>query len=350
MASLILPPPWGLTSSSFTTQALDASTDGAGAIFYVPKTGTIDRIGVLQTAKAGTAPTYRYGVEGVTTTRAPDGTYLNAGNAYVDAADPATAFAWRTLGATASVTAGDLVAATVRYQTGTVDASNFSTLAVRVGSGITQFHPFGLTLTAGTWAATTNGQPCIALRYDDGDVIFGTVPASSLANTAWNSGSSPIYLGTKWTPAVTCRLVGCWVCIRVPDNNTHNIRLYAGTASSPEFTVDFDSDTGIANNTTANASYIPVPPTTLTAGAVYRLVLEPTTANNNTTFAHAVFADADAQAAYGGELKGTSGVAGSPPTWTDYDNGTDGYRVYPVFPVIDDVTASGGGSTRVYGG
>lgn len=350
MASLRLPPVYPLTSSGFTTQAIDASTDGAGAIFYAPKTGTITKIGVLQTAKTGTGPTYRYGVEGVTTTRAPDGTYKNAGNAYVDAADPATAFAWRTLGASVSVTAGDLIAATVRYQSGTIDGSNFITVAVRTTQSITQAHPYALTLTAGAWA-TSLGCPCIALQYDDGTVIFGVTAASSLTNNSpWTSASSPVYRGTKWTPGVTCQLVGCWIGARVPDTFDFNILLYVGTASSPAVTVPVVPDLGVGTNAGANPFYIPIPPTTLSSGTVYRLVIEPIAVVSPTTFVNVNFPDADALAAYWGDLKGTTGVAGSPPTWTDYDNGTDGYRAYPVIPVIDDVTASAGGGLLTHPG
>jgi len=190
----------------------------------------------------------------------------------------------------------------------------------------------------------------MSLQYDDGTVIGVTCPASALTNNAWNSGSSPIYRGTKWTPTGACRLVGGWIAARLPDNNVHTLALYAGTAAAPTVTATIDADTIVAANSSAAPIYVPLPPTALSASTVYRLVLEPTTANNNTTFAHAEFADADALAAFFGDLKGTTGVAGSPPTWTDYDNGTDGYRAYPIIPVIDDVTASGAGGLLTHPG
>jgi hypothetical protein len=157
-------------STSFTTQALNATNNGAWAVYLAPKAGTITKIGVNFTAKTGTAPTYRFGVEGVTPTRQPDSTYKASGNAFVDAANPATGWAWRTLGTSVTVAAGDELAATVRYQSGTVDASNFSTIAVRMGTG-TFLAPFAGTLTAGTNATVAGGLPCIALQYDDGTVI-----------------------------------------------------------------------------------------------------------------------------------------------------------------------------------
>ena len=106
-----------------------------------------------------------------------------------------------------------------------------------------------------------------------------------------------------------------------------------------------DADEHWATNGQNMPGYIPFAPTTLTSGTVYRFVFEPTTVNSQTSLFYAAFADANGLAAFWGDLKGTTGVAGSPPTWTDFDNGTDGYRAYPIIPVIDDITASAGGGT-----
>lgn len=350
MASLVLPFPGNsLSSTSFTTQVLDASNDGAATLFLAPKTGTITKIGVLITAKSGTAPTYRFGVEGVGATRQPDGTYKASGSAYVDAADPSTGWAWRTLGASVSVTVGDPISATVRYQTGTIDGSNNITVAIAV-TAITSTSasgtPFPNALTAGTWAGNRR-LPVIALQYDDGTVTLSCYPASALGNNSWSTGSSPIYRGSKWTPAVTCQCVGVMVAMRTAQ--PFYAHMYSGSGSSPTVSCLASAD-DLVDSSGVYPCFLPFAPTTLSAGTVYRFVVAPGSASPNITFVDATFPDADSLFSANGELSGTTGVAGSPPTWTDYDNGTNGYKSYPVIPVIDDVTASGGGGLLVHPG
>lgn len=344
MASLNLPAVGQLlASTSFTTQAMNANNNGGGAVLIAPKTGTIDSIGTLITAKTGTAPTYRFGVEGVSSgARTPDGTYLASGNAYVDAANPATGWAWRTLGSSISVTAGNKLAATVRYQTGTVDGSNFATLAIRASSVFSNaFQPYGLALSSGTWSVSAAGPIVTALRYDDGTVI-GMDPVSSLANlNTWNSGTSPLYRGCKFTPSVACRAVGLWLGFRIPDTFDFNIKVFEGASGTPIATLAINADEHWAATTPVAPGFFPLSPLSLAAGTAYRFVVEPTTANNPTTAVEATLNDDGCLTAYAGDLCSTAGT--STPVWTDYDNGTDGYKMFPAIPVIDDVTTGGGG-------
>lgn len=332
---------WNIaTNGTLRTQDIDGSTDGAGVMCIAPKTGNIAKIGFNVTAKTGTSPTYRCGVEGIGATRTPDGTYLASGAAYVDHAPSATGWTWQTLGTPAPVTAGDRLAGTIRYQSGTIDASNFITVQVGMTSAsLVVLGPFGLKLTAGSWAGDS-APPSIALQYDDGEVVRFVQAATALTNNTPSSASNPKYLGNLWTPAVDQRIIGAIAFVYLDTNNDCAIQLYEGTDSSPTASVALEPDVNVGYNSGVGCIYVPFPPTTLSSGTAYRLVLVPTVAVNIIAFQHYVFPDDDCREALFGPLVGTT--AGTAGTWTDYTT-----RGYPIFPVIDQVDSGSSGSTII---
>lgn len=321
-----------LASNANATQVLDANNDGVGAVLIAPKAGTIDRIGMYLTAVTGVPPTYRLGIEGVTSTRQPDNVYLASGGAYVDKGGIAFSpgWAWSTLGSPVTVAAGDKIAATARYQSGTVNASNCVTCGY--GFSSTQpsanARPYSLTLTGGTWAAV-RVLPIMAVRYTDGTVV-GIPIASTATVESWNSGSNPLHLGNLWTPSARCRLVGAQLCIRPQASSDFDVRVYLGGSSSPAAQASIDADVDWAGVSVTDPGEIVLPPLTLRPGVPVRLVVTPTTANSITQFIRINTPDADSCAAWVGELRGTT--AQTAGTWTDYTN-----RIYPIVPLIDQV-------------
>lgn len=340
-------PQFAIISATPGTQVIDANNDGVGMAFIAPKTGNISKVGYNITAKAGTPPTYRIGIEGIAATRAPDGTYKASGTSYVDDAPTATGWEWHTLGAAAAVTAGDSLCASVRYQTGTIDGSNNITVATTISTSIAGAHPYILTLTAGTWAAVT-GYPAIAVQYDDGTTIVG-YPYSSFSNNAWNSGSSPKFRGNLWTPQVSSKTSGVWIFDRLPNNADLTVAVYkdndASAMASGSVAIDPDvvvSGTGASNM----AIFVPWGALiTHAVGSLYRFVIVPTTVNSNTTFIETAVPDAASLAQWGGQdwQKTTASTAG---TWTDTAN-----SFFPMFPIIEEVDIpSGGGGLLVHPG
>lgn len=325
-----------LASSSFTGQNIDANNDGTALVLRCPKAGTIDRIGARINTSTS-APTYRFGVEGVSG-RAPDGAYLASGNAYVDVAAPGTGFAWRSLGTPVAVTEGQLIAGTIRYQSGTIDGTHL----INVSHSVSTLHsssrfPFAANMTAGLWNIAST-LPIMALRYSDGEVALRCTgcPADSLTNnTTWNSGSNPLYLGTKFVPSIQCRLRGVDVGLRPGAGADFTVHLFEDSNTTPVASQAIDVDNDWQAVSGWGIARLHLPAYTLRAGHIYRLLLEPMTVTNPTTLVHATFTDADALAAYFGNLAGCT--ADSSEVFTDYDNGTNGYRAYPVIPFVDQI-------------
>lgn len=309
-----------------------ASGTGCGMIFVAPKTGTIDAICVNITATSG-SPTITVGLEGATSTRSPDGTYKNSGNAKVDLVNPSTGVAWRTLGATASVTAGDNLATTVRYSSGT-SATIANTCSLE-----TQDHPFGVTLSAGTWSQAS-GMPMVAARYDDGTVV-GIAGATS-ANS-WGNGTTPLLRGNLWVPPTDCKVYGVAVTTRLAvAGGSGKVSVYDGTTLLVSQTLT-QAVTNGTNNPGTN--YVYFAEQSLTAGGSYRFVFEPTTAAAISSFGQIDFVDSTSRDGYKASLLTgtTANTAGG--AWTDTSN-----RMYSILPLVSEVSSGGGGGAYVIGG
>lgn len=330
----IATPQCRVTGIDGSNMLLDASNDGAGAMFLAPKAGSITDLFLNIGAKTGTAPTYRFGLEGQTATRSPDGSILGGGTAKVDLADPAIASAWRTLDTPLTVTQGQALAAVIRYNTGTVGGSNNITVrvvATTVGSPV---QPYGVLLTAGTWSQSS-AFPLMAARYSDGSVVHMMFAVASVTNNNVGSGSSPLQRGNKWTPQFSVRLTGVYLGIRPQNSSDFKVNVYQGATTTPILTQTIDPDVNWGSNASDNpGSSVPLTPTTLNAGTAYRFTVEPTTANTFSEFYSWTYIDESSKQATYGELIGTTSP--SSIAWTDTLA-----TVFPVVPVIDQITTPG---------
>jgi hypothetical protein len=310
-----------------------ASGTGCGMIFVAPKTGTIDAVYVGITATSG-SPTITVGLEGATSTRSPDGTYKNSGNAKVDLVNPSTGGAWRTLGATASVTAGDNLATTVRYSSGTS-----ATIANTISSE-TCDHPFGVTLSGGTWSQGS-GIPLVAARYTDGTVV-GAAGTSATVNS-WGNGTTPLLRGNLWVPPMDCKVYGAVVTMRLNvAGGSAKVSVYDGTTLLVSQTLTQAVTSGTNNPGT---HYVYFPEQSLTAGGSYRFVLEPTTAATIGGFGQFDFVDSTGRDGYKASLLTgtTANTAGG--AWTDTSN-----RMYSILPLVSEVSSGGSSGGIVIGG
>lgn len=331
-----------LSATTITSQTIDANNDGAGMIFFAPKAGDIEAVGFNTTTRTS-PPTFRIGLEGAVATRTPDGTYKASGNAFVDASPSATGWAWYTLGTAATVTAGESLAATIRYQTGTIGASNLIAVALRGVSTTRGYNGYAVTLTAGTWAVDVNSPCFIAVRYTDGTIVG--FPYSSLTNNTWNSGSSPRYRGILWTPQTTVRVSGLAICHRPAAASDYEIQVYEGSSATPmtSSTITIDPDvtsSSIAGTVLADADF----PARLefVGSTSYRIVVNPTTVTNNNTFVAVTVPDSNSRNAWGCEhIRLTT--ASTPGTWTDTD-----LQFLPIIPIIAEVDIPSGGTARSF--
>lgn len=327
------------TTTSLSSQAIDAaepSGDGIGLVFQALG-GNITAISFNHT-KTGNPGTLRVALEGVGT-RAPDGTVKGSGACKWEGSPPGSGRSSYALSTPYNSTVGEVLAATIRAVSGTWDASNniAASVSLSVSPGETTGPPYALLLTAGSWTVSAYRHPAICVHYADGRTQPLTCPATGVVANTWNSGSSPIYRGIRWDPPLAARLIGAYVGIRcaAADNSHFNLKVFRNAESSPILSAYVDVAKLLYVNSAVIQAAIMLDPTIVYPGNTYRFVVEPTTANNNQQFNAVSFADAASRAIWAGpNLQGTTGTAGSPPTWTDYAD-----RFYPVIPIIDQLEA-----------
>lgn len=175
------------TSPSASAHNLNGSTNGVAWVFNADDATPITALGYLYGSRTGTPPTYVIGLESVSaSTGFPSGTYVQNGGVdckatFTPPADATINGLWRTVTLAASYTpsAGEVLAITIRYSSGTVDGSNFSTIATHDAGPSLNFtvpsRPYALRLTTGSWAASVN-MP-----------IFGVYTASSCYGKIYQS-------------------------------------------------------------------------------------------------------------------------------------------------------------------
>lgn len=342
-----IPFPFFAAATTVNSQAIDLATDGIGFMVRAPKAGNIEAIGFNITALTGAQPTYRAALESGTTTRQPNGTVLGSGTAKVDFVPSGTGWTWQTLDSALTVTAGQQLAATVRYLSGTIGASNNISVAINTGatSPSFQFYGYAVTLTAGTWAVNSTSTSHMAIRYDDGTVIG--LPYSSISNYTWNNGSSPRYRGLLWTPNADVTLAAIAYGVRPQNASNFDIEIYEGTIGTPISTtsIDIDIDHIIISGVQPVYAFLPSP-LQLTAGTAYRIIYNPTSATSQTNLVRWTLPDAGSKAAwFYNNFQLTT--ATTPGTWTDTDNET-----FPFVPILDgvDIPTGGGSRANIIGG
>jgi len=345
-------------SATPTTIALDSANDQAAWIFHCGRadgsTVAIEKVGVVVTATAGSVPNYTLSIQGVTSARKPDGTIKGGGSpASVVTSSFSAGYNEFSLANTYTPSAGEQLALVITNSA--ADAGNNITIATgytaNVGGAAAQGGPFGVESTDGgsNWAHTVTSQKCTAfgVRYNSAaDTLYvpWCLPYDSIDAevSGWISSGDPLYKGSLWTPEYGCRLIGARMVIRVGDTSDFNVKLFEGSNTTPVLTRTVEGDVGLYTSGGFYIATIGLGPYTLAASTAYRLVVQPTTTNAFSGCFSVGFASDEALTSSIGKIYKTTSP--SSISWTDYDNGGDGYAAFPVCPVIDqiDVAASGG--------
>jgi hypothetical protein len=167
-------PPQFLNVGTPTAAAhtVDATNDGIGFVFHAPTTDAITHIGIRYGIRTGTPPAYVVGFEGLSSGN-PDGTFLGGGSprsgTFTPPADTTwdNTWQWVSLDNSHSPSAlGEATCIALRYSSGTINGSNFSSFVNEVGNLVatSQNHnPYSLRLTAGSWAKRTS-MPAFGIR------------------------------------------------------------------------------------------------------------------------------------------------------------------------------------------
>lgn len=319
-------------NSTIVTQgnsAISSANASAAAVLKAPKTGTISKIYVLIGTVSGSTPTIDARLETVSG-QFPTGSLLgtNSNNTQVVANNTGYEI---TLTTPVAVTKGDILAIVITYSAGT-------TINVKVNNAQMQSkYPYGLLKTAGTYAAAST--PVVALGYNDSTYPenYPLVPALATA-TNFNSSSTPDERGNIFTLPVSLRANGIQIAYQnALASADFDLVLYDSNGTSVLASVSMDADTLFGTSGGWMKVYF-ASPVTLLASTAYRVVVKPTTTNDNAWVRYQALNTTVMQALPGkGAWYGTSRTdAGA---WTEVT--TDFYTIGLLFDGID--SGSGGG-------
>lgn len=283
--NLMLPTPWGgqnATTFALNTAAyaLTAAAHKAALMFFAPKSGVIEEVGV-SFAGVTTGDTVDFRLETVGADNNPTGTLVAAGANVNVAVVGGDANTWKTatLGTPPSVVEGTLYAFVV------ANGAGGGNMAFRSGHGnvVLQQFPCGAVFTA-AWAK--EWAPCFAVRYQ-GDTewarIPGVLPIINTGLTSYNDASNPDERGARIVMPFGARVRGVWI-FGVNANTTADgeVRLYVGDSNiTPDRVSPAEGDGRRNVNQSGRTAHMFSNPIVVSAGSVVRATLKATNAANN---------------------------------------------------------------------
>ena len=325
-----------LSSTAFTSFALNAANNSAGSVFaFEGGRGAITKV-MLNTTSITSPPTYTVDLQGVSSRATPNGTVYGGGTASGTFV-PVVGINAVTLATPYSGTPGDQVQIVINSASAAVGAT--ASIVTRVtNTGGSVGLPYAAQQSAGTWAVVSAGMPSICPIYADGSVGTGFICPASIANSVPTSSSNPYYVGNTYTPPVDCVCTGVYLSCRVASGSNFVVSVYSGSTptlvgSAPTFIVDkmASSIGGVFSH------FVPLSDSlSMTAGVQYRFVLNMTSATAFTTQVVPTFSSQAIRESYSGLLFATT----SPSAVAFTDNQL---AVYPLVPKIEAVTNSSGG-------
>ena len=333
----------------FSNHSLDANNDGVAFLFQAQTANAITHVGFRYGARTGTPPTYVATLETVAATGLPSGTDVGGGSAtaktFTPPADATWNGTWQWIALTNSYTPaiGDWLCFTIRYSSGTVDASNFSTFTYSASNTLSTatVFPAYLRLTAGTWAYAI-GHPVFGVRTASeryGQIFtatYNTRTASTVGRRIAMKFTLPDICDTYQVRGI--RFSGSIA----PATAGKNPLCKLWSASAALQSVTLDSDSLLTSQTCAHEVFFPDSLATLSPGTAYYAGLEVADAASSSVVINGAQLDNSADlAAYPG---------GSNFHLATYDgaNWTDDQTVRPFMELLfEDVTKPAGGSAGI---
>lgn len=322
-----------ISSASFTTFALNASNNSAGAIgVFEGGHGAITGV-IFNATTITTPPTYTVSLQGVTSRGTPNGTVYGGGTA-TGTVIPAVGVNTVTFGTAYSGTPGDQLAIVINSASAAAGAT--ATIATRItNAGGTVGSPYAIQQSAGTWSVVTAGMPSIALLYADGTIGTSFICPASMSSYSPVSGN--YYAGNAYTSTISRVCNGVYLYARVAAGSDFTLSVFSGASTlvgtSPTFSVD---------KMTASAGgvfpiWVPLSASlSVVANTTYRFMINLTTANNFTTWVIPAFSSQAFREAYCGSMYATT----SPSSVSFTDSLTS---VYMIVPKFETETGGGGG-------
>lgn len=298
------------TSSPLTDGYLSTATNKVGDIITLPYSGIIDKVCFYVSGKGGTPPIYRVAIMTVGSDGNPTTTPYG-GCTYGEYTHSSTGLKWITLGNPATATLGDTVAVVIYPGDVAPDGSNYITVAY---GGIATPGRSG-TFAFGGWTLNA-ASTAVAVHYTSGQIYGYALTSNSIVQSV-RSDTTPDEIGDKFTLPSTATCFGG--------------RFLAdgwgwGGSCTFELVLYDSANNVVAKGTVSDKDYVAKDlyvdiywsPVVLTAGAIYRLIVKPTTGTGGEIriFRFQMY---DQNAMYmwpcGNTWQGTSRVDGGP--WSD---------------------------------
>lgn len=340
---------WPVGAPGTAVHNLSASDSGVGFAVQCKDTNAITHLGFRYGTATGTPPTYVVGLEGVSsTTGQPSGAYLQSGGIDCKATftPPSGAswdgtWQWVTLAQSYTPSQGEMVAITIRYSSGTVNVSNFSSIANEasnlISSGISS-DPYSLRLTTGSWSKRNTlplwGIRTASTRY--GNVYQGNYTTQT-ASTVGQRSAMKFTLPSGSFTSVTVKGIRFYGVLAGAAGKNPILGIWDGSGSIVTRTLDTDLPNSPASRFVREYMFGSV--ATLTPGTTYYAGLEVADATSAALgIAGITLSEANDQLAFPWGTAACISVYAS-GAWTDDTT------VRPFCElIVDDVTASAGTS------
>jgi len=311
-----------------STFLMDASGEYVSLVLCAPMAGTIDKFGTFLAA-VGNAPDngLRFSMQGVDlSTGLPDGVV----DQFATVASGSVTTGWLDPGAfdtSRTVTRGELFACVVDFPTFVAADSVTVQGMVLGGGGSFEGFPYGTSITGTKSAAAI---PQIYLHYTDGGGLWVPAstqmwPYSSVATQTLDVDTTPDEIGLAFTLPYRATLDRVQIALNtVSAASNFDLVLY-DSGGTPLATSSHDGDVTQVANVVRVFELLLASAVELTPGSLYRLIIKPSTTNNVNIQYGVVPSDLFAAAPGAGEFYLTQRTnAGA---WTDFNNGSDGYRL-----------------------
>lgn len=352
--------PWCVEDLTPAAQnfALDSADDHTGWSYQMPQADTITQVCFLYGARTGTPPTYKVSIMGQASGSCDsDGTILGGGSpaekTFTPPADTTWNGTWRceTLTNSIALTRGQVVHPDIRYSAGTIDASNFSTIASHWHNCRPNRHlPMASRVSNGGAVSCEQGIDFPVFALKSATKTYG-YPIVATTRTQYSSDSTPDEYGMAFTLDsswfASNKALGFEFNLRTPAaGKTFLAKLYQNTTLLDDVTIRGDWLGGAnQNGATITVYFDTATLSTMTAGTEYIVSLLPQeTASNLALYTYDANAAAELSA-WGG------GTAFYLVTRTDGGSWTPVTTKRPAVRIIlDDITApsGGGGLARAY--
>jgi len=338
---------WETASESIGSMT---STTSVTAMRFTAQTSNSVSNILVYIQAAAASPAYRFGIETSTAAYLPSGTYVGGTSNYAVVTPSSTGWLNVSLPAAASLTSGTVYHITVRYNSGTIGASNYIALR-RLGPNMNDFRSKENTIDPwlNTISGTTlqNRDPVFALKHTDG--TFESMPYDT-ASTQNIYGSN--CFSEKWTQNGDQTILGVNIPLVKTGIPPDNLYIVVRNETDAEDVATMTVAQGDISTTLQWYERYFASAVRLTNGKTYRLILRSPSSTSSNYFSCSSLSTGQAGSlTYGGLDSIYSSSTNGGVSWTDTNTadltyiallsnaGSMGWVIHPPWDTAVDTDA-----------